>query len=103
LRRRGGRWCRDGWRLDRKRFLLTTVLEIQGRAADRKTSLRLQRDGRWRAVFGCERLHALRGPLGVDKEPLSKRHSKGAIRVEKTQGGWIRDRAAVGKKGEPDF
>jgi hypothetical protein len=39
----------------------------------------------------------------VDKEPLSKGHSKRAIQVEKTQGGWVGNWAAIGKKGTPDF
>jgi hypothetical protein len=39
----------------------------------------------------------------MDKEPLSKGHPKGTIWVKKTQGGWIQDRAAIGKKGKPDI
>jgi hypothetical protein len=45
----------------------------------------------------------MRNPLGVDKKPLFKRHSKGTIRVEKTQGGWIQNRAAISKQGKPDL
>jgi hypothetical protein len=39
----------------------------------------------------------------MDKDPLAEGHTKGTIRVEKTQGGWIQDRAAISKKGKPDL
>jgi hypothetical protein len=64
-----------------------SFLEIQGRIAGGKTGLNLQIGGGLKAIFGWEGLHTLRRPLGVDKKPLSKRHSKGTIRVEETQGG----------------
>jgi hypothetical protein len=97
----GGR-CRDGWRFHGTSLLLA-VVKIQGRIADGETGLHLQIGGRLKAIFGWERLHTLRKPLGVDKKPLSKRHSEGTIRVEETQGGRIRDRTAISEKGKPDL
>jgi hypothetical protein len=99
--RHSGR-CRDRGRLNQKRFLLA-VIKIQGRATERKNGLHLQREGRPGAVLGWEQLHLLRNSLSVDKKPLSKGHSKGTIQVEKMQGGWIRDQAAISKKGKPDL
>jgi hypothetical protein len=98
---RGG-GCRDGWQFHGT-SLLPAVVKIQGRIADGKTGLHLQIGGRLKAIFGWERLHTLRKPLGVDKKPLSKRHSEWSIRVEETQGGRIRDWTAISEKGKPDL